>query len=80
MSPAPRSWLLVREFRQPTRFSRPGADATLAVESLADGRRTTEQALAAVRADYLDTYQARLRSALEAWRRRSSAVSPPVLR
>ena len=28
----------MREFRPPTRFSRPGADATLAVASLADGR------------------------------------------
>jgi high-affinity iron transporter len=60
-----RSWLLLREFRQPTRFSRPGADATLAVESLARRRGTAEKALAAVRADYLDTYQARLRGALD---------------
>jgi high-affinity iron transporter len=59
-----RRWLLVREFRPPTRFSRPGADATLAIESLAEGRATTAQAVAAVRADYLDTYQARLRTAL----------------
>jgi high-affinity iron transporter len=58
-------WLLVREFRPPTRFSRPGADATLAVASLAAGRGSRRAALAAVRADYLDTYQARLRSALE---------------
>ena len=61
-----RQWLLVREFRPPTRFSRPGADATLAVASLADGRGTRKQVLAKVRADYLDTYQARLRGALEA--------------
>ena len=60
-----RRWLLVREFRPPTRFSRPGADATLAVESRVEGRATTTKALAAVRADYLDTYQARLGSALE---------------
>ena len=58
-------WLLVREFRPPTRFSRPAADATLAVDSLAEGRGSPKAALAAVRADYLDTYQARLRSALE---------------
>jgi len=61
-----RQWLLVREFRPPTRFSRPGADATLAVASLADGRGTRKQVLAKVRADYLDTYQARLRGALGA--------------
>ena len=58
-------WLLVREFRPPTRFSRPGADATLAVALLADGRGSRKAALAAVRADYLDTYQARLRTSLE---------------
>ena len=61
-------WLLVREFRPPTRFSRPGADATLAVALLADGRGSRKAALAAVRADYLDTYQARLRTALETGR------------
>ncbi len=59
-------WLLVREFRPPTRFSRPGADATLAVASFANGRGSRQAALAAVSADYLDTYQARLRGALEA--------------
>jgi high-affinity iron transporter len=58
-------WLLVREFRPPTRFSRPGADATLALDLLADGKVTPAKALAAVRADYLDTYQALLRGALE---------------
>jgi high-affinity iron transporter len=58
------SWLLVREFRPPTRFSRPGADATLAVESLAERRTSTAKAIGAVRADYLDTYQTRLRTAL----------------
>jgi high-affinity iron transporter len=60
-----RSWLLVREFRPPTRFSRPGADATLAVESLVDGQTATAKAVSAVRVDYLDTYQARLRIALD---------------
>ncbi len=63
---AARSWLLVREFRPPTRFSRPGADATLAVDALSEGRTTAAAATAAVRADYLDTYQARLRDALGA--------------
>ena len=33
-------WLLVREFRPPTRFSRPGADATLALRALARGKVT----------------------------------------
>ncbi len=61
-----RRWLLVREFRQPTRFSRPGADATLAVKGLEEGTLSPSQALAAIRADLLDTYQARLRASLEA--------------
>ena len=61
-----RAWLLVREFRKPTRFSRPGADATLALGALAGGTTTPEVALAAVRADLLDTYQARLSASLEA--------------
>jgi high-affinity iron transporter len=62
---AARQWLLVREFRQPTRFSRPGADATLALGSLAEGRSDPARTIPAVRADLLDTYQARLRAALE---------------
>ncbi len=61
-----RAWLLVREFRKPTRFTRPGADATLALQGLAEGRLAAGAAAAAVRADLLDTYQARLRASLEA--------------
>ena len=61
-----RAWLLVREFRKPTRFTRPGADGTLALQGLAEGRLATGAAAAAVRADLLDTYQARLRASLEA--------------
>ena len=60
-----RAWLLVREFRKPTRFTRPGADATLALQALEGGRMGPKPAAAAVRADLLDTYQARLRSALD---------------
>lgn len=58
-------WLLVREFRKPTRFSRAGADATLAVKRLEAGELAPPAALAAVQADLLDTYQARLRAGLE---------------
>jgi high-affinity iron transporter len=61
-----RAWLLVREFRQPTRFTRPGADATLALRALADGHLAAGAAAEAVRADLLDTYQARLNASLEA--------------
>jgi high-affinity iron transporter len=60
-----RAWLLVREFRKPTRFTRPGADATLALAALEEGRLAADAAAGAVRADLLDTYQARLRAALE---------------
>ncbi len=59
-----REWLLVRDFRAPTRFSRPGADATLAVKALAAGTTTRAAAAAAVRTDLLDTYQDRMRVAL----------------
>ena len=58
--------MAARAVRPPSRFSRPGADATLALASLAEGRSSPQAAVAAVRADYLDTYQARLRGALEA--------------
>ena len=60
-----RAWLLVREFRTPTRFTRPGADGTLALQALEQGRMAAAAAAAAVRADLFDTYQARLRVALE---------------
>ena len=61
-----RAWFLVREFRKPTRFTRPGSDGTLALQALAEGRLDPAAAAAAVRADLLDTYQARLRASLEA--------------
>jgi high-affinity iron transporter len=57
-------WLRVREFRTATRFSRPNADATLALKNLATGSITTEDALQFLRADLFDTYQARLNEAL----------------
>jgi high-affinity iron transporter len=63
-----RSWLLVREFRAPTRFSRAAADATLALDDLASGSIAPRAAAGAVRRDLLDTYDARLRTALAAAR------------
>ena len=54
-------WLLVREFRPPTKLSRPGSDATLANVQLAAGKLAAAKAAAALRADLLDTYQSRLR-------------------
>ena len=58
------SWLLVREFRPPTRFSRAAADATVALDELAAGTVTARTAARAVRRDLLDTYDSRLRTAL----------------
>jgi len=62
--PAARAWLLVREFRQATRFSRPNADGTLALVALEQGKLTPTAAAEAIRADLFDTYQARLTEAL----------------
>jgi high-affinity iron transporter len=60
-----REWLLLREFRTATRFTRPGADATLAVERLSRGKLDAAPARAAVAKDLLDAYQARLRELLD---------------
>lgn len=57
-------WLAVREFRHATRFSRPNADATLALTALRAGTMSIEETLTAINADLLDTYQARLAEAL----------------
>jgi high-affinity iron transporter len=59
-----REWLLLREFRTATRFTRPDANGTLAVEQLARGRVKAAQARQAVAKDLLDAYQARLRELL----------------
>ena len=59
-----RSWLLLREFRAATRLTRPGADATLAVEGLARGRIDADAAAQAVTKDLLDAYQGRQRDLL----------------
>ena len=64
-SPAARAWLLVREFRPPTRFSRAAADATLCARPARAGRRSRpplRQPRSAT--DLLDTYDGRLRAAL----------------
>ena len=60
-----RAWLLVREFRTATRFTRPGADATQALARLAGGSLPAAQARPAVAKDLLDAYQARLRELLD---------------
>ncbi len=62
---AARGWLLVREYRPPTRFTRAAADATVALDSLRSGRMTRRAAATEVRADLLDTYDALLRDTLD---------------
>jgi high-affinity iron transporter len=62
---AAREWLLLREFRTATRFTRPGADATVALAQLQRGRSSRPAAHAAVAKDLLDAYQARLRELLD---------------
>ncbi len=59
-----RRWLLLREFRTATRFTRPGADGTLAVDRLAARTLTPAAARKVVAKDLLDAYQARLRELL----------------
>jgi high-affinity iron transporter len=53
-------WLLLREFRKATRFTRPGADATTALRELGGGRLSPAHAALAVTKDLLDAYQSRL--------------------
>ncbi len=59
-----RSWLLVRDFRRATRFTRPGVDATAALDGLAAGELEPDAAATQVKKDLLDAYQARLRDYL----------------
>jgi high-affinity iron transporter len=58
-------WLLLRDFRKATRFTRPGVDATTAVRRLARGQGTAARTTLAVKKDLLDAYQARLLDELE---------------
>ncbi len=58
------AWLVVREYRTITRFSRPNTDATLALAGFAKGDTSLDNALLSLRADLLDTYQARLNKSL----------------
>lgn len=61
---AANEWLNLREYRLATRFTSPDSDATLAISSLIEQKISSVDALTAVRADYLDAYQARLNNAL----------------
>lgn len=59
-----RRWLALREYRLASPLSRLGADATDAIEEMAAGEITPEQALQTVHADVLDGYQSRMNDAL----------------
>ena len=60
-----RGWLLIRDFRQVTRFTRPGVDATDALNALEAGEMPAGEAVIGVRKDLLDAYQARLTTFVE---------------
>ncbi|MCB0876319.1 MAG: FTR1 family protein [Solirubrobacterales bacterium] len=55
-----RGWLLIRDFRQATRYTRPGVDATTALDSLQTGDLSPAEAVTQIRKDLLDAYQSRL--------------------
>jgi high-affinity iron transporter len=69
------AWLLVRDFRFTTRFDRPDGNATLALQGMREGKIAPGNAAETVRADLLDTYQARLESALNTL----TGTSPEVI-
>lgn len=55
-----RGWLLIRDFRQATRYTRPGVDATTALDQLEAGEIAPDDAVTQIRKDLLDAYQSRL--------------------
>jgi high-affinity iron transporter len=57
-------WLPLREFRVATKFSRPGADATRALQAFIVGQQSAVDAAQAIQIDLLDTYQSRLDATL----------------
>ena len=57
-------WLLLRAFRQTSRFERLNSDATQALTGLRAGKISAAAARQTVQVDLLDTYQARLAVAL----------------
>jgi high-affinity iron transporter len=64
-APTARGWLLLREFRTPTRYTRPGADATVALRDLERRRTSPGRARLAVVKDLLDSTQGEARERLE---------------
>ena len=60
-----RTWLQIRDFRQATRFTRPGVDATAAVDGLAAEEIAPADAVVQIEKDLLDAFQARLATNLD---------------
>ncbi len=60
-----RAWLQIRDFRQATRFTRPGVDATTAVGELSTQEITPAEVVVKIEKDLLDAFQARLVSNLD---------------
>ena len=59
------TWLQIRDFRQATRFTRPGVDATTAVGELSTQEIAPREAVVKIEKDLLDAFQARLVSNLD---------------
>jgi high-affinity iron transporter len=60
-----RTWLQIRDFRQTTRFTRPGVNATAALQELAGGEISRHETVVQIEKDLLDTFQARLMTNLD---------------
>jgi high-affinity iron transporter len=60
-----RAWLQIRDFRQTTRFTRPGVDGTAALQQLAAREIGPHEAVLQIEKDLLDTFQARLMTNLD---------------
>ena len=60
-----RAWLLIRDFREPTRYTRAPVDATAAIDALAAGERSTSDTVIALHKDLYDAYQSRLLTYLD---------------
>ena len=60
-----RSWMQIRDFRQTTRFTRPGVDGTAALQELAAKEISPREAVVQIEKDLLDTFQARLMTNLD---------------
>ncbi len=59
------TWMQIRDFRQTTRFTRPGVDGTAALQQLAAGEIGPRAAVVQIEKDLLDTFQARLMTNLD---------------